>query len=89
MSPVFVHLCGRLSNRTPFILLLLSRRRKVVTPKSGTQRDSVEIEASQENTLVQLSNDTINGRVDYAGAVNHSVSGTWSVTGGNLETQRW
>src|SRR5262249_31080048 len=32
--------------------------------------------------LLNLSNNTINGRVDYSGAVNHTVSGTWSITGG-------
>ena len=40
ISPVFVHLCRPLSNRTPFILLLLSRRQKVVTPKAFSQNSS-------------------------------------------------
>src|SRR5258708_5796687 len=38
ISPVFVHLCGPPVNRKSFILALLSRRRKVATPKSKGKR---------------------------------------------------
>src|SRR5262245_30434062 len=34
--------------------------------------------------LLNLSNNTIHGRVDYSGAVNHTVSGAWSITGGEI-----
>src|SRR5262249_3113157 len=34
--------------------------------------------------LLNLSNNTIHGRVDYSGAVNHTVSGSWSITGGEV-----